>query len=68
MSSNRLGKGLEALIRPEKESKKKKKPKKSSANPGVTEILIRDIRPNPNQPRREFDETTLEELASSIKL
>ena len=67
MSSNRLGKGLEALISPEKESKKKKKPKKSSANPGVTEILINDIRPNPNQPRREFDETTLEELASSIK-
>ena len=67
MSSNRLGKGLEALIRPEKESKKKKKLKKSSANPGVTEILINDIRPNPNQPRREFDETSLEELASSIK-
>ena len=68
MSSNRLGKGLEALIRPEKEPKKKKRIKKSSTNPGVTEILISDIRPNPNQPRREFDETTLEELASSIKL
>ena len=68
MSSNRLGKGLEALIRPEKEPKKKKTTKRSSANPGVTEILISDIRPNPNQPRREFDETALEELASSIKL
>ena len=68
MSSNRLGKGLEALIRPEKEPKKKKRIKRSSANPGVSEILISDIRPNPNQPRREFDEITLEELASSIKL
>jgi len=68
VSSNRLGKGLEALIRPEKEPKKKKTTKRSSANPGVTEILISDIRPNPNQPRREFDETALEELASSIKL
>ena len=68
MSSNRLGKGLEALIRPEKEPKKRKRIKRSSANPGVSEILISDIRPNPNQPRREFDETTLEELASSIKL
>ena len=68
MSSNRLGKGLEALIRPEKEPKKKKRIKRSSAKPGVSEILISDIRPNPNQPRREFDETTLEELASSIKL
>lgn len=68
MSSNRLGKGLEALIRPEKEPKKKRRIKRSSVNPGVSEILISDIRPNPNQPRREFDETTLEELASSIKL
>ena len=68
MSSNRLGKGLEALIRPEKEPKKKKRIKRSSTNPGVSEILISDIRPNPNQPRREFDETMLEELASSIKL
>ena len=68
MSSNRLGKGLEALIRPEKEPKKKKRIKKTNTSPGVTEILISDIRPNPNQPRREFDEATLEELASSIKL
>ena len=68
MSSNRLGKGLEALIRPEKEPKKRKKIKRTNTSPGVTEILISDIRPNPNQPRREFDEATLEELASSIKL
>jgi len=32
------------------------------------EILIRDIHPNPNQPRREFDQASLEELANSIKL
>ena len=68
MSSNRLGKGLEALIRPEKEPKKKKRIKRTNTSPGVTEILISDIRPNPNQPRREFDEATLEELANSIKL
>ncbi len=66
MSNNRLGKGLEALIRPEKKEPKEKK--RTSTNPGVTEILISDIRPNPNQPRREFDKATLEELASSIKL
>ena len=66
MSNNRLGKGLNALIRPEKKEPKKKK--RTTTNPGVTEILIRDIRPNPNQPRREFDKATLEELASSIKL
>ena len=69
MSNNRLGKGLEALIRPEKkEPKKKKRAKRTSTILGVTEILISDIQPNPNQPRREFDRATLEELASSIKL
>ena len=69
MSNNRLGKGLKALIRPEKkEPKKKKRTKITRTSPGVTEILISDIRPNPNQPRREFDKATLEELASSIKL
>ena len=69
MSNNRLGKGLEALIRPEKkEPKKKKRTKRTSTSSGVSEILISDIRPNPNQPRREFDKATLEELASSIKL
>ena len=69
MLNNRLGKGLEALIRPEKkEPKKKKRTKRTSTSSGVSEILISDIRPNPNQPRREFDKATLKELASSIKL
>ena len=67
MSNNRLGKGLGALIRPEKESKKKPS-KKSIDKPGVMEVRVRDIHPNPNQPRREFDQNALEELANSIKL
>jgi len=67
VSSNRLGKGLGALIRPEKESKKKPS-KKSIDKPGVMEVRVKDIHPNPNQPRREFDQNALEELANSIKL
>ena len=67
MSVNRLGKGLEALIRPEAEQKKKPAKKPTIAKPGVTEIPLKDIRPNPNQPRRDFDESALEELAASIK-
>ena len=67
MSSNRLGKGLGALIRPEKESKKKSS-KKSIDKPGVMEVRVKDIHPNPIQPRREFDQNALEELANSIKL
>jgi len=68
VSVNRLGKGLEALIRPEKKTKKKQSVKRSKVEPGVTEIAVKEIRPNPNQPRREFDQIALEELASSIKL
>lgn len=33
----------------------------------VQKLLIQDIRPNPDQPRREFDKGSLAELASSIK-
>ena len=67
MSVNRLGKGLEALIRPEAEQKKKPGKAPAATKPGVTEIPLKEIRPNPNQPRRDFDESALEELAASIK-
>jgi len=67
VSVNRLGKGLEALIRPEAEQKKKPGKKPTATKPGVTEIPLKEIRPNPNQPRRDFDESALEELAASIK-
>lgn len=33
----------------------------------VLQVPLKNIRPNPHQPRREFDEERLEELASSIK-
>ena len=67
MSVNRLGKGLEALIRPEKEKKKSPVKRVSTPMPGVTEIPVKDIHPNPNQPRRDFDRSALEELAMSIR-
>jgi ParB family chromosome partitioning protein len=35
---------------------------------GVSRIPVSDIEPNPKQPRRDFDEKALEELAESIKL
>ena len=66
MSENRLGKGLEALIRPE-DKKGKVEKSSTSLKPGVTEILLKDIYPNPNQPRKDFDQSALEELAMSIR-
>jgi ParB family chromosome partitioning protein len=35
---------------------------------GITRIAIEEIEPNPKQPRRDFDEQALKELADSIKL
>ena len=34
---------------------------------GVEEIPVSEIRPNPNQPRKNFDPEALNELANSIK-
>ena len=67
MSVNRLGTGLGALIRPENEIKNTGRSKKTKSVSGVAKIAIKDIRPNPNQPRREFDNSLLEELSTSIK-
>jgi len=68
VSVNRLGKGLEALIRPQEQRKKKEAKKtKSLAPSSISDIPLKDIKPNPSQPRHEFDLVALEELAESIR-
>ena len=60
--TNRLGRGLSALI-PEKEQVLT-----SGRNAGtLTEIEVALIRPNPFQPRQDFDPQKLEELKTSIR-
>lgn len=54
-----LGRGLDALI-----STEDIRPQGSST---INEIPLEQIEANPNQPRREFDEESLQELANSIK-
>ena len=64
-----LGKGLEQLFSNEVinfENFEKDVVKSASKN-DIAEIKISDIRSNPYQPRKTFDETTLQELADSIK-
>ena len=56
--NNQIGQGIGALLTPNK----------SSDNLEQNSILISKISPNPNQPRRDFDQNALEELANSIKL
>jgi ParB family chromosome partitioning protein len=51
-----LGRGLAALI-----------PQRNEGRPGQLEISIASIRPNPNQPRRNFGEAEMAALAASIR-
>ena len=57
-----LGRGLGALI-----SEDLDRSILQEDNERVQKILIQDIIPNPDQPRREFDRTALEEMAKSIE-
>lgn len=59
--SRGLGKGLSALIPKVEEASIQSK------EDGVIQIALNLIRPNPQQPRKEFNEGTLIELADSIR-
>ncbi len=54
-----LGRGLDALISNNEEVK-------TSGSSNIGEIELSKISANPNQPRREFDQIALQELADSI--
>ena len=54
--NNQIGQGIGALL----------SPNKSSDNLEQNSILISKISPNPNQPRKLFDEKALKQLAQSI--
>jgi len=56
MKEKGLGKGLSALLLPKKEVKEE-----------IVEIPVDSIKPNPYQPRRNFDEEKLKEMAVTIK-
>ena len=64
-----LGKGLEALFNNEQLdfNKFEKQIVESTPKEEIIEVNISDLRPNPYQPRKVFDESKLNELASSIK-
>ena len=56
------GKGLEALF-----EQKKEEFESTASNEAVMLIDINKIEPNKSQPRKNFSESSLEELAQSIK-
>ena len=55
---NALGRGLDALLSMDEVQ--------TEGSSSINEIELSKISVNPNQPRREFDETALGELADSI--
>ena len=58
-AGRRLGRGLEALLGPTREE--------AEREGSLVELPIKDIRPNPFQPRKTVDPEALAELVSSIK-
>ena len=69
-----LGRGLDLLIPKDEVNKKedvpevKKEEKQTSTKPEYDMMVnINEIEPNRNQPRKQFDEDAIEELADSIK-
>ncbi|MEI6756640.1 MAG: ParB/RepB/Spo0J family partition protein [Chlorobium sp.] len=67
MSKNALGRGLKALIPDEGfESVSKDETEELAQEGSIGSLSIDKIRANPFQPRKEFDETALEELKNSI--
>lgn len=70
MSNKGLGRGLNALfgVFDEEESYNKITTPKIENNNGVLEIDITKVKPNPNQPRKNFNAEALQELANSIKI
>ena len=55
---NALGRGLDALLSMDEVQ--------TEGSSSINEIELSKIAVNPNQPRREFDPTALQELAESI--
>ncbi|MBW6488193.1 ParB/RepB/Spo0J family partition protein [Sulfurimonas sp.] len=63
MKSQKLGRGLGALLGEIEEAYDNEVSQKDS----IIEIALKDIRPNPFQPRKHFEESSLYELGESIK-
>jgi ParB family transcriptional regulator, chromosome partitioning protein len=63
MKSQKLGRGLDALLGEIGEAYDNEGTQQDS----IVELSLKDIRPNPFQPRKSFDDTALHELSESIK-
>ncbi len=73
MAKRRLGKGIDALLQGKDvldahSAHELERELQDSAEPGgIVEVPIEQLHPNPNQPRKQFAEAALQELAASIE-
>ena len=68
MAARGLGKGLDLLIpNTVGETKKEKEKSKTKEDAGQVVVKITQVEPNREQPRKNFEEDSLQELADSIK-
>lgn len=72
MARKALGRGLDALIPGAGDDQtsaasRRSKPGKPGSAGSVSRVRLSEIRPNPQQPRRDFDTEALEDLAASIE-
>ena len=63
MKSQKLGRGLDALLGEMDEAYENE----GSSRDSIIEINLKEIRPNPYQPRKSFEDSSLFELSESIK-
>jgi ParB family transcriptional regulator, chromosome partitioning protein len=61
VSKKALGRGIDALF----QDGERDRPRNDGA--GLMEVALSRLKPNPDQPRRDFDQASLEELAESIR-
>ncbi len=78
MAKKRLGKGIDALLQgkdvvDERSQQELERELSSEADAvgetaaGIVEVSLERLQPNPEQPRKQFNETALKELAASIE-
>lgn len=67
MATKGLGRGLSALFSDTEEAYENAQAESSAERSGATEVKLSEVFPNPDQPRKAFDENALNDLSNSIR-
>ncbi len=67
MATKGLGRGLSALFSDTEEAYENAQAESGAERSGATEVKLSEVFPNPDQPRKAFDENALNDLSNSIR-